>query len=529
MLAKFAIEKSVVTWTLTLGLLVAGWLSFQSLARLEDPEFTIKNAIITTPYPGASAHEVEQEVTDVIERAVQELGQLLRVESTSSRGVSSIKVTIKDQYDKNGLPQVWDELRRKVTDYQSRLPPGAGPSSVNDDFGDVYGIYLVLTGRGYSYADLNETAKLLRRDLLQAEDVKRIVLWGAWQEAVYVEMSRPKMAALGISQEEIYAKLSAKNLPADAGRVRLPPEYIPINPTGEFTSEQQFGDLLLTTREGGQQIFLRDVATIRRGYVEPPQNIIRFNGERGIALGISAVAGGNVVVMGDAIEDKLYQLETQIPLGMELNIMSLQSATVTESINSFLVNLAEAVVIVLVVLFLFMGVKSGLIIGAILVITIFGTFLFMNLYSVTLERISLGALIIALGMLVYNAIVVVEGMKVRIEAGMDRLKAATDVVNQNAMPLLGGTAVAITAFSGSLYAACFLPTLVVGLFWKGGTAKGALLSVGIGSTVVVGWYCAKKAGWTNWHEVYVGLGVALLVYFAASLASSGSVDDQRKS
>ena len=447
MLAKFAIEKSVITWTFTLVLLVAGWLSFQNLSRLEDPEFTIKNAIITTSYPGASAIEVEQEVTDVIERAVQELGQLLRVESTSSRGVSSVKVTIKDQYDKSGLPQVWDELRRKVNDYQSRLPPGAGPSSVNDDFGDVYGIYLILTGPGYTYAELNETAKLMRRDLLQATDVKRIVLWGVWQEAVYVEMSRPKMAALGISQEDIYAKLSAKNLPADAGRVHLPPEYIPINPTGEFTSEQQFGDLLLTTREGGQRVFLRDVATIRRGYVEPPRNIVRFNGERGIGLGISTVQGGNVVVMGEAIGDMLHQLETQIPLGMELNVMSLQSQAVTESINGFLVNLLQAVVIVLVVLFLFMGVKSGLIIGGILVITIFGTFLFMGLWEVTLERISLGALIIALGMLVDNAIVIVEGMKVRIEAGMEGLKAATEVVNQNAMPLLGGTAVAITAFA----------------------------------------------------------------------------------
>ncbi len=447
MLAKFAIEKNVITWMLTLGLVVAGWLSFRSLSRLEDPEFTIKNAIITTPYPGATALEVEQEVTDVIERAVQELGQLLRVESTSSRGVSSIKVTIKDKYDRSSLPQVWDELRRKVNDYQSRLPPGAGPSTVNDDFGDVYGIYLVLTGPGYSFAELNETAKLLRRDLLQAQDVKRIVLWGVWQEAVYVEMSRPKMAALGISQEEIYNRLSAKNLPADAGRVRLPPEYIPINPTGEFTSEQQFGGLLLTTQEGGRQVFLRDVATIRRGYVDPPRNIVRFNGERGIALGISTVQGGNVVVMGEAIRDKLEQIENQIPLGMKLNIMSLQSASVTQSINSFLVNLAEAVVIVLVVLFLFMGVKSGLIIGGILVVTIFGTFLFMALYEVTLERISLGALIIALGMLVDNAIVVVEGMKVKIEAGMDGLKAATEVVGQNAMPLLGGTAVAITAFA----------------------------------------------------------------------------------
>jgi multidrug efflux pump subunit AcrB len=446
MLAKWAIEKSVVTWTLTILLFVAGWIAFQNLSRLEDPEFTIKAAVVTTRYPGASAEEVEQEVTDVIERAAQELGQLLRVESTSSRGLSTVKVLIKDQYDKARLPQVWDELRRKVNDYQSRLPPGAGPSVVNDDFGDVYGIYLVLTGQGYSYAELNETAKLLRRELLQARDVKRIVLWGVWPEAVYVEMSRPKMAALGISQEEIYNRLSAKNLPVDSGKVWLPPEYIPINPTGEFTSEQEFGDLLLTS-EGGQQVFLRDVATIRRGYVDPPRNIVRFNGERGIALGISTVEGGNVVVMGEAIDEKVDQLESQIPLGMKLNVMSLQSKSVTESINAFLVNLVEAVLIVLVVLFLFMGVKSGLIIGGGLVLTIFGTFLFMSLYHVTLERISLGALIIALGMLVDNAIVVVEGMKVRIEAGMERVKAATEVVGQSAMPLLGGTAVAITAFA----------------------------------------------------------------------------------
>ena len=262
-------------------------------------------------------------------------------------------------------------------------------------------------------------------------------------------MSRPKMAALGISQEEIYDKLSAKNLPTDARRVRLPPEYIPINPTGEFTSEQQFGDLLITTREGGQQVFLRDIATIRRGYVEPPRNIVRFNGERGIGLGISTVQGGNVVVMGAAIEDKLYQLETQIPLGMKLNVMSLQSQSVTDSINSFLVNLVEAVIIVLVVLFLFMGVKSGLIIGGILVLTIFGTFVFMGLYEVTLERI-------------FARRTDHRARHARGQCHCDRrgdegahrgrhggfdLKAATEVVNQNAMPLLGGTAVAITAFA----------------------------------------------------------------------------------
>ena len=208
-LGRASIEKSVITTTLSLVLLIVGWISFGNLARLEDPEFTIKEAIITTPYPGASAEEVEQEVSDVIERAVQELGQLWRVESTSTRGVSSIKAVIRDPYTAARLPQVWDELRRKVTDYQGQLPPGAGPSSVNDDYGDVYGVYLTLTGEGYTFAELKEYAKLLRRELLLVDDVKRVVLWGDQREAVYVETSRAKMAALGVSQQDIFAALSA--------------------------------------------------------------------------------------------------------------------------------------------------------------------------------------------------------------------------------------------------------------------------------------------------------------------------------
>ena len=289
-LGRFSIEKSVVTTALSLVLLGAGWVSFANLARLEDPEFTIKEAIITTQYPGASAEEVEQEVSDVIERAVQELGQLWRVESTSARGVSSLKAVMRDQYDKNRLPQVWDELRRKVTDYQTQLPPGAGPSAVNDDFGDVYGVYLALTGEGYTFGELKEYAKLLRRELLLVDDVKKVVLWGDQREAVYVEMSRAKMAALGVSQDDIFQALSAKNLPSDAGRILVNPLHLTINPTGEFTSEQEFGELLIRARGGENLVFLRDVATIRRGYVDPPRNLLRFNGEPGIAIGILPIA-----------------------------------------------------------------------------------------------------------------------------------------------------------------------------------------------------------------------------------------------
>ncbi len=447
-IAELAIKKSVITWTLTILLLVVGFVAFTNLARLEDPEFTIKDAIITTPYPGASAAEVETEVSDVIERAVQELGQLKRVQSTSVRGFSQVKATIKDNYDKETLPQVWDELRRKVNDYQNRLPPGAGPSIVNDDFGDVYGIYVVLTGDGYTMAELYEFAKLLRRELLLVDDVKRVVLWGDQAETIYVEMSRAKMAALGISQEEIYAALSAKNLPADAGRLQLGTDYIPINPTGEFRSETEFGDLLITSRGGGGQlIYLKDVATIRRGYEEPPSQIIRFDGKPGIAIGISTVTGGNVVRMGEGLQQKFQQLRAQTPVGMEIHAVSLQSEAVITAINGFMISLVQAVAIVIVVLMIFMGFRSAAIIGFILVLTIFGTFIFMGMQGVMLERISLGALIIALGMLVDNAIVVVDGMQVRIEQGIDRIEAAGEVVSQNAVPLLGATVVAVLAFA----------------------------------------------------------------------------------
>ncbi len=448
-IAEWSIKHSTITWVMTIVVAITGIFAFQSLPRLEDPEFTIKEALIFTPYPGASAAEVEKEVANVIEKAVQELGPLDYVESRSSRGLSIVHVFIKRSVDSSELPQIWDELRRKINDKQHKLPPGAGPSLVNDDFGDTYGVYFAMTSDGYTYKELYEVAKFLQRELLTVRDVKRIVLFGHQPEAIYVQMRRDKMAQLGISPSQIYTALSAKNVVAPSGHLSVAGERIPLNPTGEFTSEQQFGDLLIRGRGEGSDrlVYLRDVADIIRDYQDPPKNILRFNGEPAIGMGISTVSGGNVVVMGDALKQRFQQLKSQLPIGIESHIISLQSGAVTKAINGFLVNLLEAIAIVVIVLLIFMGLRSGLIIGTILFVTVSGTFIFMSMYGITLERISLGALVIALGMLVDNAIVVTDGMRVRMEQGMDAVRAAREVVGQTALPLLGATIVAITAFA----------------------------------------------------------------------------------
>jgi multidrug efflux pump subunit AcrB len=446
-IAEWSIRKSVISWVMTVLFLVVGWYSFNNLSRLEDPEFTIKEAVIITPYPGASADQVGEEVTNVIEKACQEMGQLERVESRSSRDLSIVQVTMKDNFDKASLPQVWDELRRKVSDAQRNLPPGAGPSIVNDDFGDVYGVFLAITGEGYTPREIYEYAKFLQRELLKAQDVKRINLYGVQKEAIFIEMRREKMSQFGVAPSDIAAALKAKNIPASGGHLPLGTEYIPISPTGEFESEQDIGGLLIKGMGSDSTVYLRDVADIKRDYIAPPDTILRYDGKPAIGLAVSTVQGGNVVNMGASLDQRFHELESMRPVGMELHVISHQSQAVTEAINGFLVNLLEAVAIVVVVLLIFMGLRSGLIIGAVLVITIMATFIVMDMGDITLERISLGALVIALGMLVDNAIVVTDGMKEKMNRGVDALTSARDVVGQVGVPLLGATFVAVAAFA----------------------------------------------------------------------------------
>jgi multidrug efflux pump subunit AcrB len=444
-LAEYFLKNRVVTLVLTVLLIGVGINSYNGMSRLEDPEFTIKDALIITPYPGASAQEVEEEVTDEIEQAVQKLGQLDKIESRSERGLSTVTVTIQDKYDSSTLPQVWDEVRRKVGDTQRKLPPGTQPSMVIDDYGDVFGVFIVIYGDEYTYAELKSVVDMLKRELLLVDDVAKIETLGENQEAIYIELNRNRLSQLGIPTSVVIKELQDKNLVQDSGRIEVGSEFITIDPTGEINSLKDFEDIRISVN--GTQFMLRDIANVRRGYKEPQANVIRYNGYSGIALGISTRSGGNVVTMGDALMDRIKEMGGEIPAGIEFGIVSVQRDAVTLAINNFQVSLIQAVAIVIIVLLIFMGLRSGLLIGFILVVTIVGSFIFLSPMGVALERISLGALIIALGMLVDNAIVIVDGMLIRIQKGEDPEEAAATVVSKTAIPLLGATAIAILAFA----------------------------------------------------------------------------------
>ncbi|UCE58429.1 MAG: efflux RND transporter permease subunit [Phycisphaerales bacterium] len=446
--AEASIRYKTITLVMTILIIGGGTWSYERLGRLEDPEFTIKNAQIFTNYPGATAMEVAEEVTDEIETAVQQLGQLDLVTSISEPGKSTVLVEMKDKYNKHSLPQVWDELRRKVNDAQSKLPPGAGPSLVYDDFGDVYGVFHAVYGDGYSYAELKDYVDLLRRELLLCEDVGKITVYGDQPEAVYVEISRARLARLGIAPAIIYQTLSGQNLIQPAGKAKVGSQYIRIHPTGEFSSVEDIGDLLILQDDAtASKLYLKDVAAIKRGYLDPPSTIMRFNGRPAIGLGISTVLGGNVVTMGEAVKHRLHELKAETPIGMEVGAIAHQADSVTTAVNGFIVSLAEALAIVIGVLMFAMGMRSGVLIGIILLLTVLATLIVMKIQGIMLERISLGALIIALGMLVDNAIVVVEGILVNLQRGMDRVKAAAQIVGQTIWPLLGATIVAVLAFA----------------------------------------------------------------------------------
>jgi multidrug efflux pump subunit AcrB len=445
----FSVKHDRVVFTAMALVLVGGLIAYRELGRLEDPEFTIKEALVVTDYPGASAEEVALEVTNPIENACQQLGQLERVESESVRGRSTVKAVIKDRYDRHRIPQVWDELRRKINDVQPLLPPSVrGTSMVIDDFGDVYGVFLAITGEGFTYPELRRYAEFLRRELSLVDNVKKVELFGVQQDQVFLEISRQRLARLGINEDQIYRLLQAKNIAADGGRVRVGTEHLALDPESSFSSPEDMLDIVISSEKGGRQLTLRDIAELERGYSDPPRRILRFDGKPAIGLGISTVQGGNVVRMGEGVRRQLERLKPYQPLGVQIGEINFQPEAVTKATSDFIFNLAKAVGIVVIVLLLAMGRKTGLIIGLVLFLTIMATFLVMYINGdLLMERISLGALIIALCMLTDNAIIIIEGVKVRIEAGEDKLEVVRDAVAQNQWPLFGATAIGVLAFA----------------------------------------------------------------------------------
>jgi multidrug efflux pump subunit AcrB len=446
-IGEYSVNNKVISWLLVVIMVGGGISAFEEMGKLEDPAFMIKSAKILTRYPGATAQEVQDEVTYQLEDAIQKLEQVKWIKMSVSRpGLSDIWIDFKDEYRRPDFPNIFDELRRKVKDIEPNLPPGAMAPMVLDDFGDVYGIYGTLTGEDYSWRDLYDTADALKKQLVLVPGVRKVVIDGVQHEVVYVDISRARMAELGIDLREISRVLTSQNVVVDAGNVLIDDDYLRISPTGAFQSVQEIGNLMISSDER-TLIRLQDIATITRAYDEVPTKVYYVNGKPGLSIGISMLAGENVVAVGQRVGERMRELMSVIPVGMDFSATYNQPIEVDKSVNGFIVSVAQAVAIVIIVLLAFMGIRTGIIIGAVLLITVAGTLFFMDMFGIELQRISLGALVIALGMLVDNAIVVVEGMMVRMEAGMSAAKAAGEAVGKTIWALLGGTVIGILAFS----------------------------------------------------------------------------------
>jgi multidrug efflux pump subunit AcrB len=446
-IARYSMTRKTTSWMFLLLLLVGGIVALTQLGRLEDPEFTIKQAMVITPYSGASARQVEEEVTYRLENAIQELSYVDNIRSISKPGLSQITVEMKSIYRADDLEQIWDELRRKVNDTKRRLPPGTGEPIVRDDFSDVYGVMLAITGPDYSYKDIEHYADFLRRELVLVDGVGKVMLSGERQEQVIVEVSRAQLGNFGIPPKQVANLLQTQNAVANAGRVTINEESMRIATNGEFSSVEDMEKLVISNPGASERIYLRDVADIYRETKDIPDHVVRYNGKPSLWLALSFADDVNVVEVGERLEQRLNELSYAQPIGMSVERIYDQPHEVENSVNNFLLNLVEAVAIVVVALLLSMGFRSGLLIGSVLLLTVLGTFIFMRLGDINLQRVSLGALIIALGMLVDNAIVIADGIMVGMRRGQSKLQAATQVVKQNQWPLLGATVIGIIAFA----------------------------------------------------------------------------------
>ncbi|WP_424930998.1 efflux RND transporter permease subunit [Amaricoccus macauensis] len=445
-IARASIDRSVLTWLLILGCLAGGIWAFFTIGRLEDPAFTIKQAIVTTTYPGASAAQVAEEVSEPLESAIQTLGEVDTITSTNSPGLSIIEVEIQDTYDGSELPDIWSKLRAEISDTAVGLPDGVSEPMVNDTFGDVYGIFFAVTAEGFSDAEKHQIATFLRREMRAVEGVADVEVAGLPEEAIYVDPSMPLAVHQNISPDAVMNAINTSNSVNSSGHLDRSGERTIIQaPTGSESVSEIAG---LTIGVDGEVVNLYDVANVERTRVEHPSQIIRFNGIEAFSIGIAGLQTENIVEVGNRVDARLDELRTEIPYGIELHPIYQQHVVVDRSSTTFLTNLAQSVTIVVAVLAVFMGWRSAVVVGSTLLLTVLGTLFFMGVFSIEMERISLGALIIAMGMLVDNAIVVAEGMQVQMLQGRSAREAAEDVGSKTQFPLLGATVIGIMAFAG---------------------------------------------------------------------------------
>ena len=444
-LAKFFLKNRALSWLLLALILLGGVVAYVGMGKLEDAPFTIKQAVVTTTYPGASPLEVQQQVTDVLEEAIQSLGELYYLKTENRAGLSKITVYVKKEIRADAMQQLWDKLRRKVGDAQGKLPAGAGTSVVNDDFGDVLGVFYGLSSAVHTYRELEEQAERLKNELLAVPDVARVELYGVQNRTIEVEADPSLLAASGLTMADIAAAFDRQNRIVDAGAVETAHNRLRIDAAGSFTTLEELENLTVTSRDGSY-FRLGELAAVSESYVRPARSRMEMDGLPTIGIAISTVADGNVVDMAERVAARLSQLEQVMPEGYRLRTVYDQGHESSVANDGFVLNLIISVVTVIAVLLFFIGMKNGILIGSGLVFSIFGTLIYMYGTGIALQRMSLAAIIIAMGMLVDNAIVVYDATLVNMQRGMRKRTAILAAVGTTAMPLLGATLIAVLTF-----------------------------------------------------------------------------------
>lgn len=443
-LSDWSLKHQALVLYAVIVLTLAGMLSYTHLGQSEDPPFTFKVMVVRTGWPGASAQEVELQITDKLEKKLQEVPNLDFLRSYSRAGESLIFVIAKDSTPKDQVPDIWYQVRKKIGDIRHTLPDSVESVTFNDEFGDVYGNLYALTGDGFDSAELKRQAERVRAELLQANDVSKVDFFGEQKQRIYIELSNAKLATLGIDVPTLLNTLKTQNAVASSGAFDSSQERIRIAVSGRYDKLEELRETRF--RANGHDFKIGDIAKVYRGYEDPPIQSVRFQGKETLLIGVSMKLGGDVIELGHEIDQRLIKIKQQLPVGLELHTVSSQPRTVANSVNDFVQSLIEALVIVLGVSLLSLGLRSGVIVAITIPVVLAVTFLFMNLFHIGLHKISLGALILALGLLVDDAIIAVEMMSSKMEQGWERVRAASYAFTSTAKPMLSGTLVTVAGF-----------------------------------------------------------------------------------
>ena len=444
-ISKWALNRGVLINAFVAVLIIGGLWAFTQMPKLEDPAVRVKQALVVATYPGASAHQVELELTDPIEKSIRQMPTIDHIESSSYADMTIITVELHPTVKDDELEQQWDLLRRKVENIKPSLPKGSQVMTVADDFGDVYGMFYALTGDGLSDRQLSDYAELIKREVLAIDGVTRVDIYGKRPECININLKEEKMANLGVLPTEVIQTLNGQNATSYAGYYDNGTRRIRVTVDDKFRSVEDIANMLIAGHDD-DQLRIRDIADVSKGYEKVTRNAMLRDGERALGISIACSSSHDILKVGDKVEEKLGQLAERMPVGVEYNKVFFQPERVSDSLYTFLINLLESVVIVVVVLIFFMGFKSGVILGMSLAVIVFGSFLVLNGFDGTLQRVSLAAFILAMGMLVDNAIVIVDGILVDLRSGKPRAEALTSIGRKTAMPLLGATLIAILAF-----------------------------------------------------------------------------------